>query len=180
MRASNRVNYGPNRGAKNPIITNGTTFPKYPKDKDIFIDNSVLLTFYYDDTSSLWIPMCGGVSVWTAGETLYRGESVYINQSTSTLYKTPVDSDMPIGFVYMDCTSGNPCYFIRSGMAWVLPETTSTIGAGHVMYTSSSEAGRVQSAATLPASTFHFREQGHPLETSTGNGVLTRAIIHHN
>lgn len=180
MRPSRRVSYGSNRGAKNPIITISTEFPNNPKNKDIFIDQHSHHQFFYDYDNSLWIPFGGSISYWVAGENLYQGESVYCSQSDGLLYKTIVSGDMAIGFVYRDCLSSEYCYFVRSGICLVLPETALSLSQGYIMYSSSSEAGRVTNAATVPAAATHFKEQGHVLENSSSAGALTKAIVHHN
>lgn len=180
MRSSNRTAFGVNRGSKNPIITNATTFPENPRDKDIFINPDTLIMFFYNFATTTWIPLTGGLSVWTAGEILYQGESIYISQTNGKLYKSPVDADFAVGFVYAGCIADAKCYFVRSGIAYVLPESTLSLTAGYVIYSSGSEAGRVKNAASIPSSTFHWREQGHVLEDSASNGALTRCVIHHN
>jgi len=112
---------------------------------------------------------------------LARGEVV--SNSTATdgqVLKNPVDGDMPWGIVYADATSGNPVKIVTDGIAYVLPEAGITAARGDVIYSSSSAAGRVQQAASVPAALNHFREIGHFIDTGSGNGALTRAIIHQN
>lgn len=179
-KSSNRTGYSNNRGSINKPFFIGDDFPDNPIDGHIFVDKTILHQFYYDKSSSLWIPFGGGVSFWTAGETLYRGENLYISQSNGKLYKAPTSSDMAIGFCYRDCSADDNCYFIRSGIAYVLPESGLSLSKGYVMTSSTSEAGRVQNASTVPSATQHFRETGHVLEDSSGNGVLTRGVVHHN
>lgn len=180
MRSSNRAAFGPQRGSKNPVVTVGNTFPYNPKGNDIFIDIHSNYIFRYDFDDSFWIPVGGSVSHWEAGENLYRGEVIYCNQSDGLLYKAPTSNDMPIGVMLYDCTLGDFAYFVRCGICFVLPESGLSLSKGYVMYTSSSEAGRVDNSSTVPVAATHFRECGHPLQDSTGNGVLTKCIVHFN
>ena len=51
----------------------------------------------------------GGLAVrFTAGEALSKGHVVYINQSgaADTVYKVPVDGDMPVGVCYESVAAG--------------------------------------------------------------------------
>ena len=41
-------------------------------------------------------------------------------------------------------------------------------------------AGLVKQSATLPSAEDHWRECGHWLDTGSGNGAITRAIVHFN
>lgn len=123
----------------------------------------------------------GGYAVkWTAGEGLSQGECVYISQSDGLIYKAPISNEMPIGFVYENCNTGNPVWIVVSGIAYVLPDSDESITQGYIIYTSAEEAGRVDSASTVPVAATHFRECGHALEDSGSAGALTKAIIHFN
>ena len=110
------------------------------------------------------------------------GNGAYINPAgaASTVYKTPVDGDMCIGVVYEDATSTNPVWVIVSGKAYVLPTSTVSFALGDVIYSSTTEAGRADSAATVPAITTHMREWGHALAASGSNGALTLCVLHFN
>lgn len=119
--------------------------------------------------------------VLVAGENLSRGEVV--SNSTTTdgrVVKNPIDGDMPWGVVYADATSGNQVKVVTDGIAYVLPESGITAARGNVIYSSDAEAGRVDQAASVPAALTHWREIGHFVDTGSGNGALTRAIIHQN
>jgi hypothetical protein len=127
----------------------------------------------------------GGVAIKvTAGETLAEGEVAYIAiggaGADGKVYKAPADNDMPVGIVYADAATNADCWLVISGIGYVLPKSTITAARGNILYVSASEAGRVDQAATLPAVAFHNREVGHWLDTGTGNGAKTRAIIHWN
>jgi hypothetical protein len=119
--------------------------------------------------------------VLVAGEDLARGEVV--SNSTTTdgrVVKNPTESDMPWGVVYADATTGNPVKIVTDGIAYVLPESGVMAARGYVIYSSGSEAGRGAQASSVPAALQHWREIGHFIDTGSGNGALTRAIIHQN
>ena len=126
----------------------------------------------------------GGVAIKVvAGETLYEGEVVYIKITSGAdgkVWKAPLDSDMPVGIVYQDAAANANCWIVVSGIAYVLPTAGVTAARGNVIYCSASTAGRVDQATTVPAITTHVREVGHFLDTGSGNGAKTRAIIHWN
>lgn len=119
-----------------------------------------------------------------AGENLSRGEVVYSQQGAGgadgKVYKNPVDGDMPLGIVYADAVSNAAVKVVVSGIAYVLPQAAITATRGYVLYSSATTAGRADQAASVPAALQHFREIGHWIDTGSGNGVLTRAIIHFN
>jgi len=126
----------------------------------------------------------GGFAIrLVAGENLSRGEVVYVRIAGGTdgkVWKNPIDGDMPVGVVFANALADAEAVVVISGIAYVLPTSTVTATRGYVIYSSASEAGRVDQAAAVPAITTHMRECGHLLDTGGGNGVLTRAIIHFN
>ena len=126
----------------------------------------------------------GGYAIpLVAGEALYEGEVVQITQgggADGKVFKNAIDSDMPIGVVYADAAINAVVYVVISGIAYVLPEAAVTAARGYVMVSSDATAGRVDQATAVPAITVHVREVGHFLDTGTGAGVKTRAIIHFN
>jgi len=125
----------------------------------------------------------GGYAVkLTAGETLNKGEVVYFQQggTNNNVIKNPIDGDMPIGIVYATVSSTAGVWVVISGIAEVLPNAADTAAMGYVIYSSSTTAGRVDQANTVPAAATHFKECGHFIATGTGAGVLTKAIIHFN
>lgn len=118
-----------------------------------------------------------------AGEDLVAGEVVYIPQ-TGTGYdgevrKAPTSSDMPIGVVYADAKVTEGVWIVTNGRVAVLPETGVTAARSNVIFTSASQAGRVDKSATAPVNE-HWRECGHYLVNGTGNGVAAMAILHFN
>lgn len=126
----------------------------------------------------------GGYAVsLIAGEILAEGEVVQITQAGGAdgkVYKNAIDGDMPIGVVYKAAVADAAVYVVVAGIAYVLPEAGYTATRGYIIYSSDATAGRVDQATTLPAVAFHNREVGHWLDTGTGNGVKTRAILHFN
>lgn len=126
----------------------------------------------------------GGFAVkLVAGENLSEGEVVQITQAGGAdgkVYKNAIDSDMPIGVCYADALANASVYVVISGIAYVLPEAAVTAARGYIIYSSDATAGRVDQDTALPAVAKHNREIGHFLDTGTGNGVKTRAILHFN
>jgi len=127
----------------------------------------------------------GGYAIkLTAGEDLYQGEVVYLYTGAGAadlaVRKAPVDSDMPIGFVYADASSAASVWIVIAGIGYVKPEAGTTLARGYIIYVSAGTAGRVDQSATLPAVAQHNRECGHVLENGSGAGVVARAVIHFN
>jgi len=126
----------------------------------------------------------GGFAVsLVAGENLAEGEVVQITQAGGAdgkVFKNAIDGDMPIGVVYKAASADAVVYVVISGIAYVLPNAADTAARGYVIYSSTTTAGRVSQATAVPAATTHMREVGHFLDTGTGAGVKTRAILHFN
>ncbi len=125
----------------------------------------------------------GFAIIVTAGENLAEGEVVQITQgggADGKVYKNAIDSDMPMGVVYKDALADASVCIVVSGIAYVLPEAGETAVRGYVIYSSNATAGRVDQSTAIPAVAFHNREIGHFLDTGSGNGVKTRAVIHFN
>jgi hypothetical protein len=128
-------------------------------------------------------PDGGFFTTYTAGENLATGEVVYIRQAGGTngrVWKNPIDGDMPVGVVYLGVSSGALVRVVFGGHVKVLPTSGLSLTRGYVIYSSASEAGRVDNAASAPAATTHFRECGHPDADSAGNGQLTMCTVHFN
>ena len=89
---------------------------------------------------------------------------------------------MPIGVVYDNgIVDGSECWVVVSGIAEVLLVNTVASTRSYVAYSSSSVAGRIDIAASVPAATTHFREIGHTLESKTGGtNVLCKCVLHFN
>lgn len=121
-----------------------------------------------------------------AGEALSRGNIVCIKQTGGVdgqVFKVPItgnENEMPIGVVYADAALGAAVTVVVNGIAYVLPESTVTAARGNVLFTSTTEAGRATQSATGGATTAHWRECGHWLDTGSGAGALCRAILHFN
>lgn len=126
----------------------------------------------------------GGQAVkLVAGEALNAGEVVYVKISFGAdgkVWKNPADGDMPVGVVYASASADADVWVVVSGLASVLPTSSVTAARGNIIYSSATEAGRVDQAATLPAVAPHNREVGHYLDTGSGNGAAARAIVHFN
>jgi len=151
-------------------------------------DNNILADGTITAASTVITPKAhitteGGFAVrLTAGENLTRGEVVYVKIASGAdgkVWKTPTSNDMPIGIVFADASANAEVVVITSGIAYVLPESGITAARGNVIFTSDAEAGRVDQSATVPT-TEHWREVGHFLDTGSGNGAITRALIHFN
>jgi hypothetical protein len=128
----------------------------------------------------------GGVAILvTAGEALAEGNVVYSKGTSGAndkVYKVPTSGDahyMPIGAVLAAVSADAAVWVVVAGIAKVLPESTLTATRGNVIFASTSEAGRADDSSTVPT-TDHWAECGHWLDTGTGNGVLTRAVLHFN
>jgi hypothetical protein len=118
-----------------------------------------------------------------AGENLALGEVVYIKQASGAdgkVWKAPIDSDMPVGVVYAAANADADVWVVVSGIVSVLPTSGVTAARGEIIYCSGTTAGRVDQSTTLPAVAPHNREVGHWLDTGSGNGAATRAIVHFN
>lgn len=123
----------------------------------------------------------------TAGEALYRGEVVASIQGAGgadgKVWKCPTsgnENDMPLGVVYADASANAEVWIVTSGIAYVLPTSGVTATRGYVITASTTTAGRVDQAAKVPKAATHFKECGHFIDTGSGNGALTRAIVHFN
>lgn len=117
----------------------------------------------------------GGASV--------KGTVVMVSDTTDNAFRANiVDSDMPIGVVYENSVAdGQECFVVISGIAEVLLVNSVAITRGYIVYSSATVAGRVDSAASAPAATQHFREIGHALESKVGGtNVLAKCSIHFN
>jgi hypothetical protein len=138
-----------------------------------------------DGTVAYFTPEGGYAIKMLAGETLVQGNIVGVRQdgtgANNTVWKsgqtgTPVD--MPIGVVYAGAAAGATVIVVVAGLADVLPLTTVTAARGNVIFTGS-EVGRADQSATAPVND-HWKEIGHWINTGTGAGALTRAVLHFN
>jgi len=89
---------------------------------------------------------------------------------------------MPIGVMFEDgIADGQECWVVVSGIAEVLLVNSVATTRSYVAYSSATVAGRIDTAATVPAATTHFREVGHTLESKTaGTNVLAKCVLHFN
>jgi hypothetical protein len=135
------------------------------------------------DTSRGRFNPLGGYDIAVlAGEALVRGEVVDINAALDgSVVKSPVNSDMPVGAVFDDQPNvGGIVWITVAGIGYLKPEAAVTATRGYVCTVSAATAGRVEGNAALPSVAKHNRECGHWLDSGSGNGVATRAIIHWN
>jgi len=111
-----------------------------------------------------------------------KGQSVACSTATAqSVMINPIDGDMPIG-VMLDSgvPDGSLCWVVISGPADVLFKNGVAPILGGVIY-SSSVAGRVDIASSVPTATVHFRELGHCFEAkSAGTDVLAECTLHFN
>lgn len=112
-----------------------------------------------------------------------KGQVVQASSATDLAYAVnPTQGDMPIGIVYdAGVADGGSVRLVIAGLADVLIDSAQTIAGNRVVYSSGTTAGRVDSAASVPAATTHFREVGHMLETkANGGSTLCRCVLHWN
>lgn len=104
-------------------------------------------------------PDGGFYTIYTAGETLAKGEVVYfaVSGTANNVLKSPADNDRPFGVVYEAATAGNPVKIIWGGRADVLFISAATMG--HLAVTSAT-AGAAESTNT-PDTAHHWQEIGH-------------------
>lgn len=117
----------------------------------------------------------GGASV--------KGTVVSVSATTDNAFRVnPIDGDMPIGVVYESAVAdGSECFVVVSGIAEVLLVNTVAATRSYIAYSSATVAGRIDTLATAPAATTHFREIGHTLENKTGGtDVLVKVCLHFN
>lgn len=117
------------------------------------------------------------------GANSVKGTVVSVSDTTDNAFRVnPIDGDMPIGVVYNSgIADGAATWVVVSGIAEVLLVDTVATTRSYVAYSSGTTAGRLDTAATAPAATVHFREVGHTLESKTGGtNVLVKCILHFN
>ena len=121
---------------------------------------------------------------FTAQTNCARGEVVCFDQANNQrVIPVPTGGnshDMPIGVAAEQIAAGSAGWVAIMGLVYVLPDAAITAAVGYVMTTSTTTAGLVAQAATIPAAAVHFDEVGHWYENGAGNGVMARAVIHFN
>lgn len=91
------------------------------------------------------------------------------------------ENDMPVGVAYSAAgAAGDSFWMVVSGRVGVLPDTGTTAAQGYILTASATTAGLVAQVATAPAAATHFKEIGHFINTGSGAGVITDAIVHFN
>jgi hypothetical protein len=123
----------------------------------------------------------GGLAVkLVAQEALSAGEVVQAGTTDGKVVKNAINSDMPIGVVYADAAQDADVWVVVAGLCNVLPEAANTLAQGHIIYSSNATAGRVDSAASIPAVESHNREIGHCVADGTGAGAAALCVVHWN
>lgn len=164
----------------NQTVLGNTAITKTTVRGDVVTTNGETPAAGITKEGGFWVRM-------VAGEALYRGEVVASIQGAGgadgKVWKCPTsgnENDMPLGVVYADASANAEVWIVTSGIAYVLPTSGVTATRGYVITASTTTAGRVDQAATVPAAATHFKEVGHWIDTGSGNGALTRAIVHFN
>lgn len=128
----------------------------------------------------------GGIMIKLTNKTganSVKGTVVYASPTTDNAFAVnPIDGDMPLGIVWDNgIADGAECWVTVSGIAEVLLVNSVATTRSYIAYSSNSVAGRIDTAATVPAATTHFREIGHTLENKTaGTNVLVKCVLHFN
>ena len=129
----------------------------------------------------------GGVMVKLTNKTgasSVKGTVVYVNPSVDNAFGVnPIDGDMPFGVVFESgIADGSECWVVVDGIAEILIVDGQAATRSYIAYSSSSVAGRVDTAASVPAADdVHFREIGHTLESKAGGtDILCKCVIHFN
>lgn len=174
------IGYGAIGTGANQTVLGSTSTTKTTVRGDVVTTNGSTNAAGITKEGGFWVRM-------VAGEALYRGEVVASIQGAGgadgKVWKCPTsgnENDMPLGVVYADASANAEVWIITSGIAYVLPTSGVTATRGYVLTASTTTAGRVDQAATVPAAATHFKEVGHFIDTGSGNGALTRAIVHFN
>ncbi len=135
--------------------------------------------------ANIMLTSIGGVAIkMTAGETLSKGNVVCLLQagSAGVAAKVPTtgnELDMPVGVVNSDASVNDAVWVTVAGIAEALPESWITAAIGDVAYCATNEAGRLLQAAGIGTAQ-HWREVGHWWAGGSGNGALTKIIVHFN
>lgn len=113
-----------------------------------------------------------------------RGQVASIRQGGTALQVNPVpvasnETDMPIGVYYTNVTNGQDAWIVNRGTAYAMPESTVTAAQGYVGFCSTTQAGRLDQAASIGAAQ-HWREVTHWMENGSGAGAIARANLHFN
>ena len=115
-----------------------------------------------------------------ASSTITFGQVVQVDPGANLgVIPNNLTSNVPIGVAYNAAGVGVKVKVVTNGVTWVKPTTGTAPIRDYIIYSSASEAGSVDQAATLPAVAQHNREIGHFLE-SCGASQLCRAVIHFN
>lgn len=108
-------------------------------------------------------PDGGFYTVYTAAEALVAGDIVYFAQSgtADAVNKVPINGDMPCGVVYEGASANGTVKVVWGGRCACMFTSVPSPIKGCIGYVSATVAGQLDSSATAPATTLHFRECGH-------------------
>jgi hypothetical protein len=145
-----------------------------------------IATTGYQESAKVKQTIEGGIAIKLTNKTganSVKGTVVYADPAVDNAFEVnPTNGDMPFGVVYESgIADGSECWVVVSGIAEVLLVNTVASTRSYVAYSSGSVAGRIDTAATVPAATTHFREIGHTMESKTGGtDVLIKCLLHFN
>jgi len=128
----------------------------------------------------------GGIAIRLTNKTgaaSVKGTVVFASSSTDNAFNiNPTSGDMPFGVVYENgVVDGGECLVVVSGIAEVLLVNSVATTRGYIAMSSTTVAGRIDTASTVPAATAHFTEIGHTIETKiAGTDVLVKCVLHFN
>lgn len=143
-------------------------------------------SYYQTASPKIKLTPEGGYAVLLTNKTganSVKGTVAIADPSVDSAFEiNPINGDMPIGVVYDNgIVDGSECWVVVAGIAEVLLVNTVASTRSYVAYSSGSVAGRIDTAATVPAATTHFREIGHTMESKTGGtDVLIKCLLHFN
>lgn len=141
---------------------------------------ATLTAGYVQGPKYMVTPLGGYAIKLVAATQLYEGEIVCVGGSNGLAWKTATSgiyNGTPVGVVYANAASGTNVWVVTRGIAYVLPESGLTATVGYIILTSTSSDGRATQTNTLGDIATHWRRVGHWLDSGTGNGVKTRAVI---
>lgn len=117
-----------------------------------------------------------------AGEAMSAGHVVCIKQSggaDNKVWKCPTSGNenlYPCGIIMSDVSADAWCIMCIAGICYVKPESGVTATRGYALLASTSTAGTVSEIASQ--TTYYAQKIGNWLDTGSGAGVATRAIVH--
>ena len=117
------------------------------------------------------------------GASSVKGTVVTTSDTTDNAVRiNPTNGDMACGVMFEDgIPDGQECWVVTGGIAQVLLVDGVAGTRNYIAYSSTSVAGRIDTAATIPAASVHFTEIGHTNESkAAGTNVLVTCFLHFN